>query len=241
MNLRGENIVFRAALLGAIGSFALACSTLSAAAADDPTAPAPIESVYAGRSDVVAMAPIPDVTPSRANATPGDASGANPRMGMIIQDGVVTMIDPDHISLTGRTDDAGELATAPLRQETCLAKAIYFEARGESMKGQEAVAAVVLARTKAPGRPKSICGVVYEGSRLSTGCQFSFTCDGIADVVRNTDAWTRALRIASRAMRGKFKAVARGATYFHASYVRPNWASHMIKVAQIGTHIFYRP
>ena len=221
-----------------------------AAAAEDPAAPAQGQStsVYAGRTDVVAMAPIPDAAPAQAASTPIDETAAAPRMSMIIRDGVVVSIpSPDEISLTGRNDDlaAGkQVDTSEIasdRETSCLAKAVYFEARGESTKGQEAVAAVILARTKAPGRPKSICGVVYEGSRLSTGCQFSFTCDGLAHIVRDARAWTRAISIASRAMLGQFDWVARGATYYHADYVRPNWALHMIKVAQIGTHIFYRP
>ena len=92
------------------------------------------------------------------------------------------------------------------------------------------------------GRPKTICGVVYEGSQRSTGCQFSFTCDRATDVVRDGTAWEHALRIAKTVMRtrGKVKPVAGGATNYHASYVTPRWASRMVKVAQIGTHIFYR-
>ena len=100
---------------------------------------------------------------------------------------------------------------------------------------------MVLARKHQQGRPKTICGVVYEGSNLSTGCQFSFTCDGIPDKIYNSSAWARAKTIASRALRGKLKSVARGATNYHASYVRPYWASSMVKVATIGTHVFYRP
>ena len=252
MNLRGENILFRAAVFAAVGSFALMCSTLGAVAADDTTDHAPLPSGLAGRTDVVAMAPIPDY-PSRAASNAPEPTSS--RLSMIVRDGTVTMIDPEHISLMGRTEDtvesvvnnalierSGDGLTPVRRGETnCLAKAIYFEARGESTKGQEAVAAVVLARTKARGRPHSVCGVVYEGSQLSTGCQFSFTCDGTPDVVRNGNAWARAERIAARAMHGKFKSVAHGATYFHASYVRPRWASHMTKVATIGTHVFYRP
>ena len=124
----------------------------------------------------------------------------------------------------------------------CLATAIYFEARGESAKGQKAVAEVVLARTRVPGRPKSICGVVYEGSKRRTGCQFSFTCDGASDVARNRVAWARAQKIAASAIGARKKnSVVRGATFYHAAYVSPGWASRMVKVAQIGTHIFYRP
>jgi hypothetical protein len=132
---------------------------------------------------------------------------------------------------------------AYLAEKNCLATAIYFEARGETAKGQKAVAEVVLARTRVPGRPKTICGVVYEGSKRRTGCQFSFTCDGIADRVVNKDAWRQATRIAANVMRtgGKVNAVAGGATFYHADYVSPGWASRMVKVAEIGTHIFYRP
>lgn len=131
-----------------------------------------------------------------------------------------------------------------LREKNCLATAIYFEARGESQLGQKAVAEVVLARTRAPDRPKTICGVVYEGARNGSGaCQFSFACDGQADKIRDHAAWSKALRIASATMRtgGKVNAVVGNATYYHANYVSPSWASHMIKVATIGTHVFYRP
>ena len=132
---------------------------------------------------------------------------------------------------------------AYLREKDCLATAIYFEARGETAKGQKAVAEVVLARTRVPGRPKTVCGVVYEGSTRRTGCQFSFTCDGISDRVGNKDAWRQANRIAANVMRtgGRVNAVAGGATFYHADYVNPRWASRMVKVAEIGTHIFYRP
>lgn len=132
---------------------------------------------------------------------------------------------------------------AYLREKECLATAIYFEARSESPMGQRAVAEVILARTAVPGRPKTICGVVYEGSKRRTGCQFSFTCDGIADRVRDRDSWRQAMRIATNVMRtgGKVNAVAGGATFYHADYVNPGWASRMVKVASIGTHVFYRP
>ncbi|MEQ1755261.1 MAG: cell wall hydrolase [Micropepsaceae bacterium] len=128
-------------------------------------------------------------------------------------------------------------------EEACLATAIYFEARGESVKGQKAVAEVIVTRARTPGRPKSLCGVVYEGARRSTGCQFSFACDGLPDVVRDQNAWNRAQHIAAKVIltRAKVNPVAGGATYYHATSVSPRWASRMIKVAQIGSQIFYRP
>jgi spore germination cell wall hydrolase CwlJ-like protein len=142
---------------------------------------------------------------------------------------------------------------AYLAEKNCLATAIYFEARGETAKGQKAVAEVVLARTRVPGRPKTICGVVYEGSKRRTGCQFSFTCDGSLTRRPSRAGWARALTNAGLALSGgieplvgmstggKVNAVAGGATFYHADYVSPGWATRMVKVAEIGTHIFYRP
>lgn len=129
-----------------------------------------------------------------------------------------------------------------VREKNCLATAIYFEARGESQLGQKAVAEVVLARTREKDRPKTICGVVYEGAHSGAGCQFSFACDGVSDRVTDRSSWSRAQRIASNTMRtgGRVNAVVANATYYHADYVNPAWAASMIKVAQIGTHIFYR-
>jgi spore germination cell wall hydrolase CwlJ-like protein len=134
--------------------------------------------------------------------------------------------------------------SAYLKEKNCLATAIYFEARGESQLGQKAVAEVVLARTRSPERPKTICGVVYEGARNGSGyCQFSFACDRHADKIRDHSSWSKALRIASATMRtgGKVNSVVGNATYYHANYVNPSWAANMIKVATIGTHVFYRP
>jgi spore germination cell wall hydrolase CwlJ-like protein len=156
--------------------------------------------------------------------------------------GVIAMAPiPDEAGETVADDDAdADLAGGKRANATaCLATAIYFEARGESTKGQRAVAEVILARTRQAGRPKSVCGVVYEGSHRRTGCQFSFTCDGIADVVRSSSAWARAKRVAALVLNSR-KKVSRGATHYHATSVRPYWASSMVKVARIGSHIFYR-
>jgi hypothetical protein len=125
----------------------------------------------------------------------------------------------------------------------CLQTAVYFEARDEPIKGQRAVAAVILARTKVPGRPKTVCGVVFEGSWRKTGCQFSFTCDGRSDVPRWPERWERAKQSAADVWnnRNRSPKYARGATFYHATYVKPRWARQMVRVAKIGLHIFYRP
>lgn len=126
-------------------------------------------------------------------------------------------------------------------EENCLARAVYFEARSESALGQMAVAKVILNRVKAPGYPKSICGVVYQGSQRRNSCQFSFACDGQADDVRQPEAWAQSKHIAKRAIEGD-KAVAekmQGALFYHADYVKPKWARSMRKVMKVGRHIFY--
>ncbi len=127
-----------------------------------------------------------------------------------------------------------------LAEENCLAKAVYFEARSESELGQLAVAKVVLNRVKDPNYPKTICGVVYQGSDRRNSCQFSFACDGVADEVKSKDAWDRSKRIAQKAIAGdQTIRVIGAATNYHADYVRPKWAKEMRKLIKIGRHIFY--
>ena len=127
-----------------------------------------------------------------------------------------------------------------LRERACLTKALYFEARSEGARGQMAVARVILNRVKDPRFPNTICGVVYQGAERRNSCQFSFACDGKPDVATQPKAWAEARRIASKAMSGKLgMSVLAGATYYHADYVRPRWASAMRKIAKIGRHIFY--
>jgi spore germination cell wall hydrolase CwlJ-like protein len=127
-----------------------------------------------------------------------------------------------------------------LAEENCLARAIYFEARSESEMGQLAVARVVLNRTKNPDFPKTICGVVYQGSNRRNSCQFSFACDGLPDDVRQPAAWAQAKRVAQRALAGESShKIMSAATNYHADYVRPKWAKSMRKLVKIGRHIFY--
>lgn len=125
-------------------------------------------------------------------------------------------------------------------EENCLARAVYFEARSESELGQLAVAKVILNRTRDPNYPKTICGVVYQGSDRRNSCQFSFACDGVADDVRQPAAWANAKRIAQRALAGsKNMNVMSTATNYHADYVKPKWAKSMKRLIKIGHHIFY--
>ncbi|MCX7349262.1 MAG: cell wall hydrolase [Alphaproteobacteria bacterium] len=141
-------------------------------------------------------------------------------------------------------DKAAQKAIAMRRmqmaEENCLARAVYFEARSESELGQLAVAKVILNRVKDPEYPKSICGVVYQGSGRRNSCQFSFACDGLPDDVRSAAAWANSKRIAQMAISGDAKVAAVGsATNYHADYVNPAWAKSMRRLIKIGHHVFY--
>lgn len=136
---------------------------------------------------------------------------------------------------TGRRITALDTA----RELDCLTQAVYFEARGESPRGQAAVAQVVLNRVANPSFPKTVCGVVFQGA-ASHGCQFSFACDGSMGRGRDVDAWDRARRVAERALSGVSAADIGSATHFHTIDVQPAWGPQMLRVAQVGLHVFYR-
>jgi len=124
----------------------------------------------------------------------------------------------------------------------CLAQNIYFEARSQPLIEQVAVAQVVLNRVYSPNYPDTVCGVVYHNKypKKLHKCQFSWFCDGLADVPRNADAWLKANQIASLVLSPDFPDLVDGATHYHADYVTPSWASTQTQVAQIGSHIFYQ-
>lgn len=122
----------------------------------------------------------------------------------------------------------------------CLAEAIYFEARGESVDGQVAVAEVVLNRVESRHWPNTICRVVNQGAHRRTGCQFSYTCDGKPDRVAPGAAWLQAQRLAKFMMRGGPRRLTGRATHYHADYVDPTWNRTMERTAVVGRHIFYR-
>ncbi|QPF83373.1 cell wall hydrolase [Bradyrhizobium genosp. L] len=128
------------------------------------------------------------------------------------------------------------------KSEKCLAEAVYFEARGEAVRGQIAVAQVVLNRAFSGKYPDTVCGVVYQNKNRHYACQFTFACDNIPDVVREPDMWDRARKIAKAMLDGKLwlPEVDRS-THYHAYWVRPSWVSEMKKMYKFGVHTFYRP
>jgi hypothetical protein len=126
------------------------------------------------------------------------------------------------------------------RSLQCLAEAVYYEARSESDEGQRAVAQVVLNRVRHPAYPNSVCGVVYQGSERLTGCQFSFTCDGSMGGWIEPEAWERARRIATAALRGSVYRPVGLALNYHTTAIRPYWAPSLVPQTVVGAHIFYR-
>jgi spore germination cell wall hydrolase CwlJ-like protein len=145
--------------------------------------------------------------------------------------------------LAGYANPAQRAAVAQpthARELDCLTQAVYFEARGESARGQAAVATVIMNRVKNPHFPKTVCGVVFQGASHRNGCQFSFACDGRAERVSDWDAWDEARKVAARALSGVVLRDVGKATYFHTTDVSPDWGSSMLRVAQVGLHVFYR-
>jgi len=208
----------------ALGGIAAAVGLIAAGSAWSNPSLAGIEAVQAEKS---APAPPPllvrELAPTDAEVMNGQiplASGPNPA--------------------------APPFSTARLSASTraqaleCLTQAVYYEAGQEPDDGQRGVAQVVLNRVRHPAFPSSVCGVVYQGSTRSTGCQFTFTCDGSLMRQPNAASWARARRVAEAALNGSVYGAVGLATHYHANYVVPYWAATLAKNAVVGAHLFYR-
>jgi spore germination cell wall hydrolase CwlJ-like protein len=123
---------------------------------------------------------------------------------------------------------------------TCLARTIYWEAKGKDDADTEAVANVVMNRVGHEGFPNTICGVVKQGHEQGA-CQFSWWCDGRPDDAKEVENYVRAKEIARKALNGQLKDRTGGALYFHHRKVTPNWSKEYIKTVEVGEHIFYKP
>jgi len=122
----------------------------------------------------------------------------------------------------------------------CMAQAVYYESAREPLEGQLAVAEVIANRIKDHRYPDTACGVVFQGATRTTGCQFTFTCDGAMKVKPKGENWERAKRIAAHVLMNLNEERTGGATHYHATYVDPIWNSGLIQTNQVGLHIFYR-
>ncbi|WP_156812030.1 cell wall hydrolase [Robiginitomaculum antarcticum] len=131
-------------------------------------------------------------------------------------------------------------ADATGAQRKCMAQAVYYEARSETLAGQKAVTEVVINRISSKHYPDTVCGVIYQGSERSTGCQFSFTCDGSLNKKTAPKAWRRAQRIADYALSGVHHPMTEGATHYHTLQINPVWSGSLMPTRRIGSHQFYR-
>lgn len=125
-------------------------------------------------------------------------------------------------------------------QWRCLAEALYFEARGESVKGQFAVAEVILNRVDSGSFPSTACRVIHQGTGRYLQCQFTYTCDGYADRIGEKAVWRQVGKIARFMLDGKERSLTGGATHYHTRAVNPRWARVFPRTATIGAHHFYQ-
>ena len=206
-----------------------------------------IDSMTGGREELAPWAPgeapvvlashgDPDIKQSALAPSPGSEGVGGES---VASKGEVTGVDQRPRSPAERLALAG---AGRAKAEKCLANAIYFEARGESVRGQIAVAQVVMNRVFSPFYPNDVCGVVYQNAHRHLSCQFTFACDGIPDIVTEPDAWERAKRIARDMLDGKlWMPEVSKSTHYHAYWVHPDWVNEMKKIYKLGVHTFYRP
>ncbi len=122
----------------------------------------------------------------------------------------------------------------------CLAEALYFEARGESVKGQFAVAEVILNRVDSPEFPDSVCGVIHQGTGQRYACQFTYTCDGHPENIHEPRAFRQVGKVARLVLDGAPRRLTDGATHYHTRAVNPRWARVFPRTTTIGVHHFYK-
>jgi spore germination cell wall hydrolase CwlJ-like protein len=172
---------------------------------------------------------VPDVLPMEfAPVAEDDARAANARIALITKG----FIAPRPFIYAGNGD-------AKARARDCLAAAMLYEA-GDDARGQQAVGQVVINRARHPAFPKSICGVVFQGSERVTGCQFTFTCDGALARRYSDAAWQRARNNADLMLSGGTYPPVGLATHYHTDWVRPYWSDSLEKIAIVDTHLFFR-
>ena len=200
----------------------------------EPGAEPKVETVIVSVDPEVKTAALtPPEQPPPARQEPSDGGQTIASKGQVTGEEQRPMSPAERLKLDGR---------ALAKAEKCLAEAVYFEARGEPVRGQIAVAQVVLNRTFSGHYPNTVCGVVYQNAHRYLACQFTFACDRHPDVIREPDAWERAKVIAKDTLDGKLWLPEVGkATHYHAYWVRPGWVREMTKMHKLGVHTFYRP
>lgn len=156
-----------------------------------------------------------------------------------LQGMITTPVSTGDVQLSRAWLDAQPKAKGDAQWQ-CLAEALYFEARGETVKGQFAVAEVIMNRVAHSRFPGSLCGVINQGTGKKYQCQFTYTCDGHAERINEPTAYSRVSKVARAVIDGKAPKLTNGATHYHTTAVSPRWARVFTKTARIGVHIFYR-
>lgn len=190
-----------------------------------------------GEAPVLIVPQVPADLDIKRSARAGEGEGGEgvtvAGKGEVTGDGRRPKSPAERLGLAGK---------ARTKAEQCLANAVYFEARGESVRGQIAVAQVVMNRVFSGYYPNDVCGVVYQNAHRHLACQFTFACDGIPERIAEPDAFARATRISAATLDGAVWLPEIGkATHYHAYWVHPWWARTMRKLSRIGVHSFYRP
>ena len=198
-----------------------------------PVAQQPASPAIAAPNAAIVNASLASAAPAIATIPPADSGITVATKGEVTSEERPAQTPAERLGLTGEKRE---------KAEKCLTQAIYFESGIEPVRGQIAVAQVVMNRVFSGFYPNDVCGVVFQNSHRYLACQFTFACNGKRLTVANQPMWARAERIAQETLDGKLwlPEVAK-ATHYHANYVHPWWARAMYKYAQIGLHIFYRP
>src|SRR6266567_9289582 len=169
-------------------------------------------------------------------------SGASAREFVLYTDEMRALASlPDSVSITSSPVALAQMERAA--QAECLAEVMYYEARGEGIQGEKAVAEVVLQRTRDRDYPSTVCGVTYDGVQPDRrDCQFSFACDGTLRRPKDRYAWQRVRLLAEKILTGMVRLTGQTghAVAYHSVDVTPLWAQTMLKTAQIGNHVFYK-
>lgn len=184
----------------------------------------------------------------RAEALHQDDTKLESRYGVRVVDNLLdtdyeTAFARDRVltrNVTGRALENYQTSKTVMAEHRCMAEAVYYEARSEPLAGQKAVAEVIMNRIKSKHYPNTVCGVVYEGAERSTGCQFSFTCDGSSATEPSGRTWERAQEVAALALTKGFKPITGRATHYHTHDVNPPWSDTLRMTKTIGSHKFYR-
>jgi spore germination cell wall hydrolase CwlJ-like protein len=197
-------------------------------------APTGLQSWAPGAEPILVMPPQANFKMASLEETDNDEYGGE-------ENGTITGKDESRVLSPAQR--LGLMGTARAEASKCLADAIYFEARGEVMKGQQAVAQVIMNRVFSGYYPHDVCGVVYQNARRHLACQFTFACEGKdLNKIDEPDMWEQAKQIARDMLDGKIWLAEVGhATHYHAYWVHPSWVHEMTRLYRLGVHTFYRP